>query len=459
MGTPTTSQTRPTTPLQLHTGRSPHATDTHTRRMSRLVVTVAVLAALHGALAVNERMKEALAWKALDFQYPTPAAKEAAVKSGEYIPENNNPLGLEVWNDKVFVTVPRWKNGVPSSVNYVKYSEAPGADKAPVLIPYPDLATNTLITEDEKKSLKEGELPHKIVSVFRVRVDACDRLWVMDSGLADLKGNTQVLGPAKLLVYDLKTDKLIRQYAFKAEDLKEDSFFANVVVDTTAQTCDDAYAYVPDLGGYGLVVYSWKDNASYRIKHNYFYFDPLSGNYNVAGINFQWTDGVFGLALSPINKDGFRTMYFHPLSSTHEFKVSTRVLQNKTIAELPETYYAFKDLGSRGPNTQSSASYLDESTGVLFYTQVNRDGLGCWNSLSKAEEFNPDTNALVASDNVTMIFPNDLKVDPKGNVWLLSNRMPIFHYKSLNHKEVNFRIFKANAKELVKGTVCDVAKA
>lgn len=105
----------------------------------------------------------------------------------------------------------------------------PGGDKAPVLVPYPDLATNTLITEDQKKALKEGELPHKIVSVFRVRVDACDRLWVMDSGLSDLKGNTQVLGPAKLLVYDLKTDKLLRQYAFKPEDLKEDSFFANVV--------------------------------------------------------------------------------------------------------------------------------------------------------------------------------------------------------------------------------------
>lgn len=91
--------------------------------MSRFVVLAAVLAALQGALAVNERMKEALAWKALDFQYPTAAAREAAIKSGEYIPENNNPLGMEVWNDKVFVTVPRWKSGVPSSVNYVKYTE------------------------------------------------------------------------------------------------------------------------------------------------------------------------------------------------------------------------------------------------------------------------------------------------------------------------------------------------
>ncbi|KAK3919002.1 Protein yellow [Frankliniella fusca] len=424
---------------------------------SRIVLLVAAaLAALQADAALNnDRFKEVLGWKVLDYQYPTPEAKAAAIKSGEFVAENSNPLGLEVWKDKVFVTVPRWKSGVPSTLNYVKYSEG---DKSPVLMPYPSLEANTLIKDSEKKALKEGELPHKIVSVFRVRVDACDRLWVMDSGISDLKGDTQVLGPAKLLVYDLKTDKLLRQYAFKPEDLKEDSFFANVVVDTTAQTCDDAYAYVPDLGGYGLVVYSWKDNSSWRIKHNFFYFDPLSGNYNVDGINFQWTDGVFALALSPVQKeDGYRTVYFHPLSSTHEFKVSSRVLQNKTIAELPETYYAFKDLGTRGPNTQSSASYLDESTGVLFYTQVNRNGLGCWNT--KAQEYNPDNNALVAADNVTMIFPNDLKIDPQGNLWMLSNRMPRFHYKHLDYTDVNFRIFKAPAKDLIKGTVCETVKA
>lgn len=103
-----------------------------------------------------------------------------------------------------------------------------GGDKSPILVPYPDLQTNTLPKAGEKKAA-DGELPHKIVSVFRVRVDACDRLWVMDSGISDLKGDVQLLGPAKLLVYDLKTDKLLRQYALKSTDLKEDSFFANVV--------------------------------------------------------------------------------------------------------------------------------------------------------------------------------------------------------------------------------------
>ena len=91
--------------------------------MARLFLLVAALAGLQGCLAANERMKEVLAWKILDFAYPSKEAREAAIKSGEFVPENANPLGLEVWNDKVFVTVPRWKNGVPSTVNYVKYTE------------------------------------------------------------------------------------------------------------------------------------------------------------------------------------------------------------------------------------------------------------------------------------------------------------------------------------------------
>lgn len=51
-------------------------------------------------------------------------------------------------------------------------------------------------------------------------------------------------------------------------------------------------------------MYSWAANDSWRIKHNYFHFDPLKGDLNAGGVNFQWTDGVFGIALGPIQADG-----------------------------------------------------------------------------------------------------------------------------------------------------------
>lgn len=75
-------------------------------------------------------------------------------------------------------------------------------------------------------------------------------------------------------------------------------------MDVTKDTCEDAYAYIPDLGGYALVVYSLAKNDSWRIKHNYFHFDPLNGEYNIGGVDFHWTDGVFALALSALQEDG-----------------------------------------------------------------------------------------------------------------------------------------------------------
>jgi len=52
----------------------------------------------------------------------------------------------------------------------------------------------------------------------------------------------------------------------------------DLVIDVTPDHCDKAYAYMSDFSGYGIVVYSWEKNDSWRIEHNYFYFDPLNGN-------------------------------------------------------------------------------------------------------------------------------------------------------------------------------------
>lgn len=100
-------------------------------------------------------------------------------------------------------------------------------------------------------------------------------------------------------------------------------------------------------------------------------------------------------------------MYFHPLASTKEFSVSTRVLQNKTIAADPHSYGLYKIEGEKGENTQTSASDMDEQTGVLFLTQLNRDGVACWNT---QKPLNFQNVALFAQDKEKLIFTNDLTV-------------------------------------------------
>lgn len=108
--------------------------------------------------------------------------------------------------------------------------------------------------------------------------------------------------------------------------------------------CDDVFAYMSDELGYGLIVYDWKENKSWRATHSYFMPDPLAGDYNIGGLNFQWgEEGIFGLSLSPIAADGFRTLFFHPLSSNREFAVSTRILRNEELAL--DSYHEFQASG------------------------------------------------------------------------------------------------------------------
>jgi len=316
-------------------------------------------------------------------------------------------------------------------------------DKSPQLKPYPSWSAHQM-SDDE---------PPAIVSPFRVRADACGRLWVLDTGVAELLGNTTVLSRTKLLIYDLHTDDLLRSYEFPADQVKENSFFASIAVED--DDCEDAFAYSADLGKPGLVVYSWKSKTSWRIQHNFFHPDPTAGNFSIGGNNFEWDDGLFGLALSkPQGAENQTILYFHPFVSKDEFMVPTKFLKDQSATENNANYHEFKQLGTRGENAQSNAEFLDKNTGVLFYTLPNLNAVACWKTTLK--EYNVKSQGRIFMDKVLMEFPNDVKVDDKGRLWVISDRLQKYMYDSLDSNEVNFRIFMQTVKEAIANTACDV---
>lgn len=67
-----------------------------------------------------DNLRVAFQWKIVDFEFPSAKAREDAIRTGEFIPKNNLPLGLEVYGDRMFITVPRWRSGVPASLTYIK---------------------------------------------------------------------------------------------------------------------------------------------------------------------------------------------------------------------------------------------------------------------------------------------------------------------------------------------------
>lgn len=64
-------------------------------------------------------LEELFWWRTLDYAYENEEMRNQSIMSKEFIPENNVPFGVEVWRDKVFVTVPRRNPGVPSTLNYI----------------------------------------------------------------------------------------------------------------------------------------------------------------------------------------------------------------------------------------------------------------------------------------------------------------------------------------------------
>lgn len=109
-------------------------------------------------------------------------------------------------------------------------------------------------------------------------------------------------------------------------------------------------------------------------------------------------------------------------------------------------------LGDRGPKGQSSAEFFDENTNTLFYTQVQKDAINCWLA---NKTYTTETQGTVDTNSDVLVFPNDVKIDGNGSLWVLSNRMPVFHYAKLRSDQINYRILVGKANEVIKGTPCD----
>lgn len=250
-------------------------------------------------------------------------------------------------------------------------------------------------------------------------------------------------------MFDLATDRRIRRYEFRPEDTNQNTFIANIAVDI-GKNCEDAYAYFSDELGYGLISYSWEQNKSWRFAHSFFFPDPLRGDFNIAGLNFQWgEEGIFGTSLSPIQNDGFRILYFSPLASHREFSVSTRILRDST--RLEESFHDFSFFKEERAGNAHTTSRVMSETGMQLFNLIDQNAIGCWDS---STPYSPQNHDIVDRDDETLVFPADVKIDETNTVWVISDRMPVFLIAELDYTDINFRIFSAPLESLIAGTVC-----
>lgn len=90
-------------------------------------------------------------------------------------------MGVSHHKGRLFICVPRRRVGIPATLNVINMNKVPKTSISPHLTGYPSYETNFL-----EPDMKPDE--HRIVSVYRTRVDECERLWFIDTGLLEYPG-------------------------------------------------------------------------------------------------------------------------------------------------------------------------------------------------------------------------------------------------------------------------------
>ncbi|EFN61808.1 Major royal jelly protein 1 [Camponotus floridanus] len=371
-------------------------------------------------------------WRYFDYKWKNANHKAAAIASGDYNYRKCVIIDVDHSKDgRVFVTIIR-NNGVPSSLNVISKQKGLGG---PLLQPYPDWTWT-----------KRGDC-NGITNVYRVMIDRCNRLWVLDNGRIENK----VICPAQLLVFDLATNALIKRVKIpnnlSQNSLTKMGLLVTIVLETYGPHCAHTTAYMADVLGYGLIIYDSDSEKIWRLESEVFYPDSNFANYTIRGESFQLHDGILGMAKHPYAP----VLYFRSMSSRDINSARTTDLKNSRYGTKVH-YYTIRDVIP----TQAAAMAIS-SNGVLFFGLHTKLSVACWNT---CKPFNKDTLGIIACDPDRFQFASGIKIIPEDitsaneELWVVTNRFQKVMAGTLNFMEVNFRIMKANVTQLTNNTVC-----
>ncbi|GAB0094209.1 hypothetical protein DMENIID0001_094650 [Sergentomyia squamirostris] len=450
----------------------------------------------------NFRVQEVYNWKQVLYDNLPFDGSVNIAKYQYYIPENNDIVAFShhAKSGLVLATVPRFRPGIPSSLNAFCTKDYP-AGTSPRLWAFPDYKKNAIkafyygIPHDDAynqttiKLYSAGyfnnffgsqynaissnqQFPYQgyyspledinIVSVYASHIDNyCNRLFVLDTGVLRYSSNEvyDVQKPA-IVVFDLpdngcETRKfpVIRRVEIPDHLWTNPIGFAGLTFDYTQKSCDDLIIYVTNLFDYSLIAYDYKNGQFWSIK------DP-SLKPTIAESRLLFKDtyeyniplGVQSLTLGHSDESGNKIAYFAPVSSTSEFAVSTKVLRDARNYSYKYTPGHFTLVGYRGCKSQSIHQVYDEITGVIFFAEAQSGRIRCWNT---QHPLNPDTVGTVYESH-KIHSASSIDIDSDGYLWFHTSQLPFMYTTSnpLNLFEINSRTFKVKTTEAIKDTVC-----
>ncbi|XP_058797508.1 major royal jelly protein 2-like [Phymastichus coffea] len=378
-------------------------------------------------------------WKYIDFLWQSKKMRQQAISSGDYNYTQMMPMDVDQASDgRIFVSF-NGQKGVPAVLGtvtrIVKYRSGP------LIKPYPNWSW-----------FKKNDCNY-MQNVYRIAIDECQRLWVLDTGSREeSKEEVRVECDPKLFVFDLKTDTLIskiiipKEYALGSNNL---TLLATPIVETSGHDCSDTTVYMANVLGQAMVI--WNNGKWSRLEHPV--FDPVESAANITsgGNTIEWNAGIVTMDLSPEFLPGEpRQLYFHSLASFDLNWADAGRLKRSSDGSDVDYYSAKNVLSSQAVGVAFS------SEGTLFMGLPKEAAIACYN---KYRDLKPVNVQIITQDSKRMQYINGMKTirNPRTNkeeLIVISNRLIAFEFDKLNFKDYNFHILKKSVEELVVDTEC-----
>ncbi|EFN84825.1 protein yellow [Harpegnathos saltator] len=401
--------------------------------MKRLMLLALVVAVVQ----CHEPFQVIFEWKQIDVQWPSEEERQLAITNGKYIAENNFLTTVKFWKDKMYLTMPRWKDGVPVTLGVTSATPVNGTT-APILEAFPSWAMQTL------GDCSAFQLVHSI------EIDPKGRMWVLDTGRPTTTREFKAC-PARLVILDLEdSGKILRIYEFPDHVARRSTTYLNdIVLDHE----DGGMAYITDNSNNdpGIIVYSLKNNTSWKVRHDSMKAKSEAVSFMVAKTHVILPVHVDGIALSPASSMD-RHVYYSPLSSFHLYSIPVSALKNNAT----NIDHYVKELGRK--NSQTDGMVMSAKS-VLYFGLLADDAISMWD-MKNSSSFTIGQRVM-SRDHLLTQWPDSFAFDEDGNLWCVVNMLQNFlsnHIKldTPNYRLIRTRVGVKNYQYYENGTAPDL---
>lgn len=348
------------------------------------------------------------------------------IQSERFIPENNLLAGINVdRNGDIYLTVPRWRNGVPATLNKLD-------PISKTLTPYPSWNLQV-----------EGNMdyPNSLQNCQSMTIQSkTHQMWVIEVGRRNFFMNDASLEtstPPGIWIVDLNTNAVVDQYFFPSNIIDaKNSFLNDIALDEERNI-----AYFSDAWGDGaIIVYHHADRSMYRYSGISTHRDPYYAMV-INGVNygrFIFTTPIDGIALS----EDKQAIFYAQVQGTKLHRLPVAVLNNFTLTNS-EMDSAVEFIGTKEPSDG-----IKHINGKLYWGALTTSNYHyiTIDSKSTSDMMNETVKSPEEPETMEWIdtFAVDLSTEGKY-LYFVSNRLDKYVMNTIDFtgkNGANVRIFK-----------------